>query len=32
VWNDFAILAGVIVVAVGYALVAFPRRDLAAPT
>lgn len=27
----FAILAGVVVVTVGYALVVFPRRDLAAP-
>lgn len=31
-WGDFGILAAVIVVAVGYALVAFPRRDLAAPS
>jgi ABC-2 type transport system permease protein len=30
-WSDFGILAAVIVVAVGYALVVFPRRDLAAP-
>jgi ABC-2 type transport system permease protein len=30
-WRDFAILAVVIVVAVAYALVIFPRRDLAAP-
>jgi ABC-2 type transport system permease protein len=29
---DFAVLAGVIAVAVGYALVVFPRRDLAAPS
>ena len=29
--RDFAILAAVILIAVGYALVAFPRRDLAAP-
>jgi hypothetical protein len=32
VWEDFAVLAGVIVAAVAYALVLFPRRDLAAPT
>jgi ABC-type transport system involved in multi-copper enzyme maturation permease subunit len=31
-WGDFALLAGVIVVAVAYALVVFPRRDLAAPS
>lgn len=30
--RDLAILAGVIAVAVGYALVVFPRRDLAAPS
>lgn len=30
--GDFAVLAGVIVVAVAYALVVFPRRDLAAPS
>jgi ABC-2 type transport system permease protein len=30
--RDFAILAAVIAVAVGYALVVFPRRDLAAPS
>lgn len=30
-WRDFGILAAVIVLAVGYALVVFPRRDLAAP-
>jgi ABC-2 type transport system permease protein len=29
---DFGLLAGVIVLAVGYALVVFPRRDLAAPS
>lgn len=29
---DFAVLAGAIAVAVGYALVVFPRRDLAAPS
>lgn len=29
---DFAILGGVVVVAVVYALVVFPRRDVAAPT
>ena len=32
VWNDFAVLGGVILAAVAYALIAFPRRDLAAPT
>ena len=32
VWNDFAVLAAVIVAAVAYALILFPRRDLAAPT
>jgi ABC-2 type transport system permease protein len=31
-WSDFGVLAAVIVAAVAYALVAFPRRDLAAPT
>jgi ABC-2 type transport system permease protein len=31
-WSDFAILAAVIVVAVAYAWIRFPRRDLAAPT
>ncbi len=31
-WRGFAILAGVIVVAVAYAWIRFPRRDLAAPT
>jgi len=31
-WRDFAVLAGVVAVAGAYALVAFPRRDLAAPT
>ena len=30
--RDFLILAAVIAVAVGYALVVFPRRDLAAPS
>ena len=29
---DFLVLAGIIAVAVGYALVVFPRRDLAAPS
>jgi ABC-2 type transport system permease protein len=32
VWSDFAVLAGVIVAAVAFALIVFPRRDLAAPT
>ena len=31
-WTDLAVLGAVVVAAVGYALVAFPRRDLAAPT
>ncbi len=30
-WQDFGILAAVVALAVGYALVVFPRRDLAAP-
>lgn len=29
---DFLVLAGIVAVAVGYALVVFPRRDLAAPS
>jgi hypothetical protein len=29
---DLAVLAGIAVVAVAFALVRFPRRDLAAPT
>ena len=32
IWTDLAVLGAVIVVAVAYALVVFPRRDLAAPT
>ena len=31
-WSDMGLLAGVIAMAVGYALVVFPRRDLAAPS
>jgi hypothetical protein len=31
-WSDFAILAVAIVIPVAYALWAFPRRDLAAPS
>ena len=31
-WLDFAILAVVIIIPVAYALVVFPRRDLAAPS
>jgi beta-exotoxin I transport system permease protein len=31
-WSDFGVLVAVIVAAVAYALIAFPRRDLAAPT
>ncbi len=31
-WLDFAILAGAIAIPVAYALVVFPRRDLAAPS
>lgn len=30
--SNFLVLAGIIVVAVGYALIVFPRRDLAAPS
>jgi ABC-2 type transport system permease protein len=32
IWSDLAVLGGVVVVAVAYALIVFPRRDLAAPT
>lgn len=32
IWTDLAVLGAVVVAAVAYALVAFPRRDLAAPT
>jgi ABC-2 type transport system permease protein len=31
-WNEMGVLAAVIAAAVGYALVVFPRRDLAAPS
>jgi len=31
-WGDFGILGGVIVVAIAYALIVFPRRDLSAPS
>ncbi len=31
-WRDFGVLAAVIAVAVAYAWIRFPRRDLAAPT
>ncbi|MEJ7748187.1 MAG: ABC transporter permease subunit [Candidatus Limnocylindrales bacterium] len=31
-WRDFLVLAAVAAAAVGYALVVFPRRDLAAPS
>jgi ABC-2 type transport system permease protein len=32
IWTDLAVLGGVVAVAVAYALIVFPRRDLAAPT
>jgi ABC-type transport system involved in multi-copper enzyme maturation permease subunit len=32
VWSDFGVLAAVIVVAIIYAWIVFPRRDLAAPS
>jgi ABC-2 type transport system permease protein len=31
-WDDMAVLAGIILAGVGYSLVVFPRRDLAAPS